>query len=356
MSSPPTARLPGYDIARALAVWGMVAEHFALVMAAAPWHPAWLAAAAGFLDGRPAATFVILAGCGLSLQTRAGDPAAVRRRVARRGLFLLAAGFLNLVVWPGDILRVYGVGLLLASRCLGAPARRLWLIAAVFALGFVLLCGVLDYEAHWEWQTLTYRDLWTPEGVVRNLFFDGFRSVVPWVGLLFVGMWLGRRVTDDRTARWRIGLTAAAVAVATEFLSAGLVRAFLDRPDRPDAQEIEALFGTGSMPPLPLFLVAATGTAVAIICLCLELGDRFAASWWVRALAATGQMAFTWYVAHILLGLGAVLTLGLAGQASLATALATGTGFFAGAVLISAWWRGRGRTGPLEWLLRRVAG
>src|SRR5438067_73697 len=142
---PP--RLPGYDVARALAVWGMVAEHFALVLAAAPWGPAWLAA---------------------------------------------AAGFLNLAVWPGDILRVYGVGLLLAALCLDAPARRLWLIAVAFALSFILLCCVLDYEAHWEWDMLTYRGLWTPAGVVRNLFFDGFLSVFPCAGLLCVGLCLGR--------------------------------------------------------------------------------------------------------------------------------------------------------------------
>ena len=54
---------------------------------------------------------------------------AARRTILRRGVFLLLAGYLNLVVWSGDILRVYGVSLLLAAWLLRSPGRTLWAIA-----------------------------------------------------------------------------------------------------------------------------------------------------------------------------------------------------------------------------------
>jgi uncharacterized protein len=120
-------RILGYDVARSLAMLGMIVVHFGLVMAAGSARPAWSALIMHALDGRAAATFVILAGVGLTLRSRravaADDPRAlapVRKTLIRRGLFLLAFGFVNLLIWPGDILRVYGVSLIVAAGLIAA--------------------------------------------------------------------------------------------------------------------------------------------------------------------------------------------------------------------------------------------
>ena len=63
-------RVIGYDIARALAVFGMVVVNFKVVMGAAMNGPDWLVKTIGLLDGRAAATFVVLAGAGVSLLTK----------------------------------------------------------------------------------------------------------------------------------------------------------------------------------------------------------------------------------------------------------------------------------------------
>jgi uncharacterized protein len=76
----------------------------------------------------------------------------------------------------------------------------------------------------------------------------------------------------------------------------------------------------------------------------------------VKSLAATGRMAFTWYVTHIMLGLGTVEWLGLQSSQSLGVAVAAGFGFFLAAIVISLLWFRFFRYGPLEWLMRRVAG
>ena len=65
-----TNRIIGYDLARALAVFGMVVVNFKTVMSAEQGGPAWLGGLVGLLDGRAAATFVVLAGVGIALISR----------------------------------------------------------------------------------------------------------------------------------------------------------------------------------------------------------------------------------------------------------------------------------------------
>jgi uncharacterized membrane protein YeiB len=356
-------RIAGYDVARSIALLGMIVVHFSLVGAADRNRPTWLAEILSLLDGRAAATFVILAGIGITLMSQravaSSDPSAlagVQQRLVRRGLFLLILGFVNLAIWPGDILRVYGVSLLLASRLLTAPGRRLLTLAAAFALGFVVLLLCVDFEKNWDWETLTYHHLWTVSGLVRNLFYDGFRSVVPWTGFILYGMWLGRLDLLDGSTNRRVLAVAVAVVFLAEGCSRVLVSYFLAHPHRGlDAETVEALFGTVSMPPLPLFLLSAGGAGTAVIAICVWAASRYPGPAW-RPLSATGQMALTWYVAHIVIGLGALEALGVAGTKSLLVSAGYGLLFFAAAVLLSWAFKRVTRHGPLEWFMRRVAG
>jgi uncharacterized membrane protein YeiB len=216
-------------------------------------------------------------------------------------------------------------------------------------------CCLLDFEKNWDWETLTYRRLWTPAGLTRNLFYDGFRSVLPWTGFVLFGMWLGRLDLRDRALNARVLVAAAAVLLFAELTSWLCVRYFLARPHGMDAETVKALFGTESMPALPLFLMAAGGEAVAVIALSVRLAEGWPSRLW-RPLAATGQMALTWYLAHIVLGLGAVVALGLVSTQPLPVAAGCGVLFFAPAVLASRLWKKAFRHGPLEWVMRALAG
>ncbi|MGL6076211.1 MAG: DUF418 domain-containing protein [Fimbriiglobus sp.] len=356
-------RVVGYDVARTLALLGMIVVHFSLVAAADRSTPAWLAGVLAFLDGRAAATFVVLAGIGLTLMSRRaivnGDAASLakaRSTFVRRGLFLLVVGFLNLTIWPGDILRVYGVSLLLASRLFMVSSRRILALAAASALLFTVLVLVGDFEKNWDWRTLTYRNLWTPTGVVRNLFYDGFRSVLPWTGFILFGIWLGRLDLGDRRIGGRVLVAATVTATGAEIVSRLLVSHFLAHPtDGLDAETINALFGTGSMPSLPLFLLSAGGTATATITLCVLAAAAWPGRIW-RPFSAMGQLALTWYFAHIIVGLGTLVALGIVGTASLPVGVGYGLAFFGSALLFSWAWRSIFRYGPLEWFMRRIAG
>ena len=108
-TTPAPDRIVSSDFARAPAVFGMVIVNFNVVMAYDDDGPAWLEVFVGALEGRAAATFVILAGVGTSLMTRReranADRAGARRRrrtLWRRALFLLVLGYAFMPLWPGD--------------------------------------------------------------------------------------------------------------------------------------------------------------------------------------------------------------------------------------------------------------
>ena len=362
-ASKARERILGYDLARSFALLGMIVVHFGLVMGADQKSPAWAVGVMHLLDGRAAATFVILAGVGVTLRSHraveAGDPraiASVRQTLINRGLFLLAVGFVNLLIWPGDILRVYGVSLWVAAGLITATDRRLLSVALGFVLGFLLLLLVVDYEKNWDWATMTYHRLWTRQGAVRNLFYDGFRSVFPWTGLLVFGMWLGRRDLRSRSMNTRIVLAAVGTALVAELVSWLCLGYFRAHPHGMDEPTIKALFGTESMPPLPLFLLSSGGAAVAVIALSVRAAEAWPLAPWLGPLVAMGQMALTWYFFHIVFGLGSVVAAGLATSQPLPVAEACGVLFFAVAVFVSWLWKHHFRHGPLEWIMRQVAG
>lgn len=256
-------RISGYDVARALAVFGMVIVNFKIATGAHQADPHWLLDVTGLLEGRAAATFVVLAGVGLSLLSRrarlAGDVETLARHrgdLLKRALFLFVVGLLYTPLWPADILHFYGVYITVGALVLAASTRRLLGLAAVFTMVFVGLLLVLDYERGWNWQTLDYADLWTAPGMIRHLFFNGFHPVFPWTAFLLIGMVIGRLDLRDARIRKRLFFQGLGAAVLAEASSALLIRALSPGADATGQEDIQALFGTAPMPPMPLYILA----------------------------------------------------------------------------------------------------
>ena len=229
-------RIIGYDLARALAVFGMVVVNFKIVMGAEKSGPDWLGNMVGLLEGRAAATFVVLAGVGLSLLSRKGRVLGDHdllvqdhRTLLKRALFLFVIGLLYTPIWPADILHFYGIYIALAAFLLAAPTSRLWAFAGSLVLAFGVMLFALDYEKGWDWSTLSYDGLWTPAGMVRHLFFNGFHPVVPWLAFVLVGMVLGRQHMSAPVMRRRVFAWGAGLAIAAELVSWFLVHNTLSR-------------------------------------------------------------------------------------------------------------------------------
>lgn len=219
-------------------------------------------------------------------------------------------------------------------------------------LAFVGLMLRFNFNQNWDWTTLEYTNLWTIKGGLRNLFFDGFRSVFPWTSLIFFGIWLGRQNVQAAHVRWRLFWIGLSVALGVQIGSIGLTYVFSNVWPILGQADAELLFSTGSIPPMPLFLLSAGGVALAIIMSCVQLSQLFGASRIIHGLAATGQLALTWYIGHVVIGLGVLTSLGFYQNQSLATSLWLALGFFGLAVGCSVWWKKRFNNGPLETVLR----
>lgn len=356
-----TDRIVGYDVARAFAIFGMVLVNYKIAMNAQQNGPAWLVDLAGLVDGRAAALFVVLAGVGISLLSQAGrvaqDPERIardRRTLLRRSLFLFVVGALYTSIYFADILHFYGIYIAVAALMLTTSVRRLWMSSAGLVLLFVALCLVLDYERGWDWKTLEYEGMWTPTGAFRHLFFNGFHPVVPWLGFLFTGMVIGRQDTGDGTVRRRVFAWGLGVALVAECVSRVLLHVLLRDTAADEAEVIVAFFGTGPMPPLPLYMLAAGGTASAIIAASVALGQRYGRKPWLRPLVATGQLALTLYVAHVLAGMAILEAVGRLENQTLPFALLAAAVFCAAGVAFASVWRGRFKRGPLEAIMRAL--
>lgn len=360
-------RLLGLDAARALAFLGMLWVNFGVALGAegpvGPDPRTWM----GLLQGRAAATFVVLAGIGLSLGARraraTNDPSerrAVRAAILKRSLALFLVGTLSLPVWPADILHYYGVYLALAALVLFAPGALIAALGLASALLYPLALLVFDYEAGWDWETLEYSGLWSIDGFARNLLLNGFHPVWPWWTFIAVGLAVGRLDLTSLCIQRRLLTFGAATWVAGESLRRLGHALWVPKLDGEAAELVHIVFDTAPMPPMPLYLMVGSGVACTVVGACLLAERVRVLQRLVRALAPAGALALTLYVAHVFVGLGTLEALGwlseqgttrLAQERAMASAALFGLASLLGAAL----WLRRFRRGPLEALLRRVS-
>jgi uncharacterized membrane protein YeiB len=354
-------RMIGYDLARALAIFGMVVVNFKIVMGAEQNGSAWLVGLVGLIDGRASATFVVLAGAGLSLLSQKGRTRGDRDRLAqdrrtllKRALFLFIVGLLYTPIWPADILHFYGIYIAVSAFLLAAPSRQLWAYSGALVLMFFALFFTLNYDHGWDWNTLEYEGFWTPIGIVRHLFYNGFHPVIPWLAFLFVGNVIGRLNMSDPIIRRRVFLWGSGVAVIAEVVSWVLIRTLSPGASLADQEAIIAIFGTAPMPPMPLYMLAGAGTACAVIAATIALGEFFKDAAWLRPFVATGQLALTLYVAHVILGMGVLEAFGRLEDQTLPFALLASLVFFTVSVIFAQLWRKRFKRGPIEAIMRTL--
>lgn len=353
-------RILGFDFARALAVFGMVLVNFKLVMGPSRNGPDWLVWLAGLLEGRAAATFVVLAGLGLSLMSRkaraSGEAVALatcRHTILKRAPQLFVVGLCYAPLWPADILHFYGVYLAVGAMFLHRSSAALWGSYFLCIVVFLMLLLSLDYEMGWNWGTLHYSGFWTWAGMPRHLFFNGFHPVFPWLAFLFLGLWLGRQNLQRPPTRSRLFRIGLGMILVAEILSVALIRRVPRSPELRD-EVVRALFGTEPMPPMPLYIAAGSGAALVVISLSVGFAERFPNHFLVKLLVPMGRMAFTHYIAHVVIGMGILGALRRLDHQSLAFALGSGAIFMLGAVSFSYWWASKFQLGPLECIIRRI--
>lgn len=343
------SRLEGLDLARYVALVGMVFVNFKIAMGA-DGGDGLLSLLTVALEGRAAATFLVLAGIGLGLAGLKGLDQTISVTI-KRALFLLVIGLLNMTVFDADILHYYAFYFLFGVLLLPLGSQALFGVLVGLNIAFVIMVLALNYDAGWNWTDFTYSDFWTPGGFVRNLFFNGWHPIVPWLGFLLFGIILSRVSLSERSTQFKLIAGGAVAFVIAEGLSALLIGKLA-----PVAPELAKLATTEPVPPMPLYTLAGLGAASVVVGVCLLISDRLEAIGFLRMVVPAGRQTLTLYIAHIFVGMGTLEALGMLGGQTVARAVGAALLFCFIATVYALIWVRWFKRGPIEAVMRKLAG
>lgn len=371
--TPP--RVMGLDVARGLAVIGMIAAH-TIPFGPFDWGDptTWGAVA----NGRSSIVFAIIAGVSIAVMTRtppadADEARRERLRLAGRGVAIVVIGIALEALGTGIaiILCLYGAVIIAAIPVLRWRRRWLLTLAVGLAAANPLATTFL-----------------TPFAGVGSHLLSGTYPLLFWVALMLVGLAIGRSdITRARTATALLGV-GALLAVGGYGLGVALqpvaaesmpdIETSMVTGDEVDVSGLECLVstdgfvqcappggsgGTAEVEHNPwrdivdravsyephsggyLEFVGSGGVAIVVLGACLLVARPW--RWVLAPIAALGSMPVTAYTAQVVV-LGGTQLLGLSGVLVWAG--------LTGALMIATtiWAAVRGR-GPLERLVARVA-
>jgi len=345
-SAPCLSRHEGLDLARFIAFVGMVFINFKVVMVAHldPNHVGF----SDLLEGRAAALFAVLAGIGLGLSARHTTHQQTFILTLKRAAFLFVLGLMNTTIFEADILHYYAFYFLIGAFCL---TLRSWLLMGLIFLSniaFVACVFTFDYDKGWDWTELSYQDFWTPMGFIRNLIFNGFHPILPWISFLILGILISRLDLKSHTIQNRliwIGFIGySVIELISKWLKSNV------------SENLTILIETVPIPPMPLYVLSGICAALFIIGLCLKLTPFFEETKVLKWLNPAGRQTLSLYIAHIIIGMGILESLNRIGaQSLLETTIATAL-FCGFATVFAYFWSSKFKRGPIEILIRKWAG
>lgn len=350
----PPARLPGVDLARGLAIFGMFAAHMVITTPIEWSQPGtW----SGIVDGRSAILFATLAGISLGLTAprsaaSAGPSAAAdvqlrRKRLLVRAVVLWLFGILlTLTDVPVHvILQTYGVLFLIGAAMLTLRPRTLFAIAGVVAVVMPFVVGGIDNV----WDGSGPDD---PDNI--SLLVSWHYPFPLWTAFLAAGLGAGKLLRESLNHAWWM-LGGGAVLAVTGY---GLIGPLGDRSvDEAEVWWISQLSAEPHSSGLGES-IGSGGFALAVIAGCVLLcTTRFRHIVW--PIRIVGSMPLTAYTAHLVVWAGWV-----AGEGDIHTGVEAMDGFLAldpfwpmvlcvtGGCMLWALFIGKG---PLEWALAKVS-
>lgn len=354
-------RVTGIDLARALAIFGMIIVNYKLTMNAETGN-LLLISFAKLFEGRASALFVILAGIGITFFTNkaraSGDRLLItnsRIKLVKRGMLLIFIGLIYTPIWPADILHYYGFYFLVAAAIFTSKTRTLLYTSAGIMLLFPVLMLFFDYLKNWDWSTLSYQNFWTFDGLLRRIIFNGFNPIIPWVAFLIFGMWLGRLDLSDKPTRKKLFLASLITLIVTE-ATFYLLRLMIGDGSIIGlaADEVSFLFSTAMIPPLPQYLLSAGSSSLIVLTCSLYLSERFPDTPINIWLQKTGQLSLSLYVAHVIIGMGILDAINRLANQTIEFALFYTLIFCLSSMCFSVIWLRFFSVGPLEVLFRKV--
>lgn len=275
-------RLAGVDLARGLAVLGMLSAHLLTIEEFDPGSPdTWI----DVVNGRSSILFAVLAGVSLALVSGGAAPVhvprlrVVRRRTAVRaavlwtiGIFLILTGVPVFVILPS-----YAILFLLALPFLRLRAPALWVLAGALALTMPLLQPTLD-------------EVVARAGADVELMLGWHYPFTLWIAFVLAGLAAGR--SDLRRTRTQVTVVVAGAVLAVVGYGAVALWPATDGggwaavwTDRAHSGGLPEVIGSG-------------GVALAVIGASL-LVCRTVLAWVLIPIRAVGSMPLTAYVGQL---------------------------------------------------------
>ncbi|MGJ8527660.1 DUF418 domain-containing protein [Maritalea sp.] len=348
-----TERLNGLGLARFLAFAGMAIVNFKVVMQTPEIiYSGFLTEALILLEGKAAAVFVVLAGVGITLAARNSAQPSFQITMLKRAVFLLAIGLINLSIFDADIIHYYAFYFALGIWLLPLGTMSLLGVTVLIILAFPALNLFLNYDVGWNWKDLSYSGLWTWEGFIRNLFFNGWHPIVPWLGFFSFGVFLAKIDLSLRINAIRLTVTGIMFLAIIPMISVQTISVLTPIL----GSDLSQMFATSPIPPGPFYMLNGIGAAMFVIGVCLLVPEVAYKNPLMRTLSQTGQQTLTLYFAHILIGMSILETFKLTGTSNHVMALWFALEFVGLSVLFVYFWRKRFKRGPLEELMRRTTG
>lgn len=311
-------RLYGIDLARFLAIAGMMAAH----LAASRWESPWLTVPT---DGFPSTLFAVLGGFGVTFASRRylqqGRSDAAIATTVTRGVVIVVMGLLLGLLPPHPILVVlvpFGTAIALSALVLRA---RSWVLVAVVAVLSLVSPPILAESEY----------LYGMAGLAAMPLFGGAYPAITWFTYLTIGMLLARLTLRARRSG-TLGKAAGAMAAGGALVCAlawgfgeWYLRTTLTARYYEDAVYSregqyghpvfggwDALFVVGPHSGSTIDVLRTAGAAACIIGLCLlvALPWRSSVPTLMKPLVGAGSAPLTSYVLHLVMTSFALLAAG----------------------------------------------
>lgn len=303
----PPHRLPGIDLARGFALFGMFAAHLAEIPPL-EWSrgETW----SGIVSGRSSILFATLAGVSLALVSAAANSRknnddaptrlwAIRTELALRAILIWILGIIldGLEVPIFVILPAYAILFLIGIPLLRLHASTLFVLAMLLALTMPFVVMTIDYNV------ANSSDRQVIEDVLRMLGWN--YPFLLWTAFIAAGMGAGRVLSAGPQRAWILLVVGAAfsfagygiigpignrVIAAVGFVnedawSAAWILSVMQ--DEPHSSGIGEALGSG-------------GFALAVIGVCMLISAT-PMRWLLWPIRAAGSMPLTAYMSHIII-------------------------------------------------------
>jgi non-ribosomal peptide synthetase-like protein len=341
------------DIARGIAVLGMIFMHFVPAEKSEDVVTGLSTTLSAFLEGKAAALFCVLAGIAWEIQARrAALSPRGRWYVPRRALALLVAGVaFHLLAWPTEILVPFSLMMVISLTLRRMGQRAVLTAAAVLLMLSPAVPALFGHyvESDWTEDGSHLADSTIGWVTLRALLIDGNYPIVPWLVFPLIGMLMTSRWEESRSVKRWFGTAVAVYAVSQVLV--------LVVDSNTDAMgSLASYLGSTWVPTSVPFVMVTGSCAIAVIS---------GLAWWSRSrsparvatlLALFGRASLTHYLSHILLLYVPLRAMTGHEEWSATVGVWAFVGYLAVAAPLTVLWFRRFKRGPAEALWAAASG